>query len=116
MVKTILTAIALFVLALAVPAPARSQAKEQKPPADQKMDMSKKDMKMEGLKMASCDPACGFRVVSHDEAEIVDIVKTHAKSKHNHAMTDEEVKKMIKDAPSKGMKGAPGHEEKPPKP
>lgn len=38
----------------------------------------------EALKEVSCDPKCGFSVKSHDEKEIMDIVKQHAKKKPQH--------------------------------
>ena len=50
------------------------------------------------LMSLSCDPMCGFMIRSHDEKEIIDISKVHAKSKHKMNMTTEEVKKMIKKA------------------
>lgn len=54
----------------------------------------KKDMKVEEkkeLKSYSCDPQCGFMVRSHDDKEIVDVVKMHAKKQHNMDVTDKDV-------------------------
>ena len=64
-------------------------------------DAAKKEMKMENkketLKSVSCDPACGFSVRSHDEKELISMVKEHAKTHHNMDMTDEQVRKMMKE-------------------
>lgn len=77
--------------------------------AEQKKEMQEKseqmkDMKMKGLKTVSCDPTCGFRVTSHDEAELIDIVKTHAKKMHGQDLTDDDVKGMMKEAGMRDMK------------
>jgi predicted small metal-binding protein len=53
----------------------------------------------ENLKSISCDPICGFMVRSHDENELVEMIKAHAAKKHpGMKMTDEEIKAMIKPA------------------
>ena len=65
--------------------------------------------KMEGkkeakeLKSYSCDPACGFMVRSHDEAELTGIVKEHAKKAHNMDMTDAQIKSGMKTEKMKPM-------------
>ena len=60
--------------------------------------MEKKEMKEAGtLKEVACDPACGFRVQSKDEKEIVSTVKMHAKTHHQMELTDAKVKEMMKD-------------------
>jgi len=52
---------------------------------------------MEGkLHSVTCDPNCGFMIQSHDEQEVIGITKTHAKSKHNDDLSDEQVKGMMK--------------------
>ena len=112
MVRTVLTALFAVALSCMISIPVLAQDKAQQPPKEEGKDM----MKMEGLKMVSCDPACGFRIVSHDEAEIVDMVKQHMKKHHDKKVADEEVRKMIKDAPPKGMKGGAPPDAKPPKP
>ena len=107
MVKFIVTAVVAVVFSFTLSYPAAAQDKSAKPATEQGKEMKqdvKKDMKMEGLKSVSCDPACGFRVVSHSEAEIIDIVKTHSKKMHNMDVTDADVKKLMKDASTKGMK------------
>jgi predicted small metal-binding protein len=50
------------------------------------------------LKKVECDPKCGFMVRSHDEKELVEITKQHAKKSHNKDLTDKDIKSMIKDA------------------
>lgn len=68
-----------------------------------------KEAKM-AIKSVSCDPDCGFMVRSHDEMEIVNIVKMHAKAHHNKDVTDDEVRGMMK---TKEMKeGMPKHDMK----
>lgn len=52
----------------------------------------------EALKEVSCDPKCGFSVKSHDEKEIMDIVKQHAKKSYNMAITDKDVMEKMKEA------------------
>lgn len=46
--------------------------------------------------VVECDPQCGFMVQSHNEEEIMDIAKKHAKMMHNMDATDEQMKEMIK--------------------
>lgn len=43
------------------------------------------------LKKVSCDPMCGFTIQSHDEEEVVDMVKTHGKKAHNMDLKREDV-------------------------
>ena len=50
------------------------------------------------LKKVECDPKCGFMVRSHDEKELIDITRAHAKKSHDMSVTDADVKKMMKDA------------------
>ena len=52
----------------------------------------------EKLKKIECDPKCGFMVQSHDEKELIEIAKEHAKKFHNMIATDEQAKGMMKDA------------------
>jgi predicted small metal-binding protein len=70
-----------------------------------KKDAMKKDAMMKeakpALKSVSCDPDCGFMVRSHDENEIISLVKEHAKKQHNKDVTDKDVMAMMKPA---GMK------------
>jgi predicted small metal-binding protein len=49
------------------------------------------------LKSVTCDPACGFAVKSHDDAELVEIVRMHAKRHHNKEMSEADVRKMMKE-------------------
>ncbi len=61
---------------------------------EMKKEEGKKEEKV--LKSVTCDPACGFMVRSHDEAELTGIVKEHAKKAHNMDMTDAQVKEKMK--------------------
>lgn len=51
----------------------------------------------EKLKRIACDPTCGFMVQSHDEMEVMDIARKHAKEKHNMDVTDEHLKEKMED-------------------
>lgn len=50
----------------------------------------------EKLVSVSCDPECGFKVQSHDKAEVVRVVKDHALMAHDKRVSDEEVESMMK--------------------
>lgn len=50
------------------------------------------------LKKVECDPLCGFMVRTHDEKELIEIVKAHAKKAHNMTVSDKEVKDKMKAA------------------
>jgi predicted small metal-binding protein len=52
----------------------------------------------ENMKKIECDSPCNFSVKSHDEKEIIEIVKQHAKKMHNMTITDDDVKGKIKPA------------------
>ena len=94
---------AVFVVVLAVSFTSVSFAQDA-----MKKDMEmKKEMKKDdgmALKSVSCSPECGFMVRSHDEKELVSVVKEHAKKAHNMEMSDKEVMGMMKDAHAGGMK------------
>jgi len=66
----------------------------------------KKDAKkgMTELKSVSCDPTCGFKVQSHDEQELTDIVIAHAKKAHNMDITAKDVKAKMKTVTMKAEK------------
>ena len=49
------------------------------------------------LKKIECDPKCGFVVQSHDEKELIEIAREHAKKYHKMTVTDKDVKAMMKD-------------------
>ena len=51
----------------------------------------------EKLKSISCDPMCGFMVQSHDEKEAMNFAKAHLKNVHKQTMSDDEVRKKMKD-------------------
>jgi len=65
-----------------------------------KSDMKKgdmdKEMAMGPLKSVACDPSCGFMVQSHNENELISMVKMHAKKMHNKVLSDKDVKAMMK--------------------
>jgi predicted small metal-binding protein len=51
------------------------------------------------LKTITCDPMCGFMVRSHNEDELVEMAKAHAKKMHpDMKMSENEIKAMIKPA------------------
>lgn len=52
----------------------------------------------EAMKKVECDSPCNFSIKSHDEKEIIEMVKLHAKKMHNMTITDKDVKEKIKDA------------------
>ena len=54
------------------------------------------------LKSISCPPECGFMARSHDEKELIAIVKAHAKQAHGKELTDAQIKEMIKTVKPKG--------------
>ncbi len=48
------------------------------------------------FKKVECDPKCGFMIRSHDERELIEIVKQHAQKSHNMAVTEKDIKdKMV---------------------
>lgn len=99
MIRRIFTAMFVVAIALSFTVVASAQEKQDvKDKAVQEKAMQEKadQMHMEHMKTVSCDPTCGFRVTSHDEAELVDIVKTHAKKKHAKEMSEADVKGMMK--------------------
>jgi len=52
----------------------------------------------EKLKKIECDPKCGFLIRSHDEKEIIEIASRHAKNSHDMAVTEKDLRGMLKDA------------------
>lgn len=48
------------------------------------------------LKSISCPPECGFMARSHDEKELIQIVKSHAKQIHGKDIPDAQLKEMVK--------------------
>lgn len=52
----------------------------------------------EAMKKIECPSPCNFSVKSHDEKEIVEMVKLHAKKSHNMQISEKEIKAMIKPA------------------
>jgi predicted small metal-binding protein len=112
MMKQLFTALFAVTLIFAFSTVTFGQDKEAaKAKSEMKMEMKKKEMKkeqemkegaMSGLKSLSCDPACGFKVVSKDEAEIISMTKEHVKAHHpDMTMSDAQIKEMVK--PAGGM-------------
>jgi predicted small metal-binding protein len=58
-------------------------------------DPSKKETAPAPLKSVSCPPECGFMCRSHDEKELIEIVKSHALNSHGKVLTDEQVKSFM---------------------
>ena len=52
----------------------------------------------EAMKKVECESPCNFSVKSHDEKEIIQIVKQHGKKMHNMEITAKDVKQMMKPA------------------
>ena len=52
----------------------------------------------ETMKKVECDSPCNFSVKSHDEKEIIEIVKQHGKKMHNMTISDKDIKSMMKPA------------------
>ncbi len=48
------------------------------------------------LKKVECDPKCGFSLQSHDEKEMMEFTKKHAKNAHDMNVSDSEIRKMMK--------------------
>ena len=67
-----------------------------------KSEMTKETGKMEGkgdmgpLYSVSCEATCGWMMKTHDQKELTEAVKHHAKSAHNKKMSDKDVKAMMK--------------------
>jgi predicted small metal-binding protein len=47
------------------------------------------------FKRVECDPPCGFMVKSHDEREVIELVKQHAKKVHNMDVTEKDIKSKL---------------------
>ncbi len=48
------------------------------------------------FKKVECDPPCGFMVKSHDEREIIDLVKQHAKRAHKMNVAEKDIRSKMK--------------------
>ena len=94
----------LFVLLLALSVVSFAQDTKKEMKKDDKMSMTKDESKVGPLKSITCDPACGFAVKSHDEAELMSMGKAHAKKHHNKAYSDKEMKAMMKTEDGMDMK------------
>ena len=115
MLKRILAAMLALALSFSLAAFAQDATKQEMKKVDKKMEMAKDKMdmskdkmekeKMEmteaekamgALKSMSCDEACGFMIRSRDEKEIESVMKAHAKKVHKMAMTEKQMKEMLK--------------------
>jgi len=107
MPKRILTGMIVLAVALSFSLTtfAQDAAKQEMKKDEKKTEMTKDEKKMEmtkdekaagPLKSVACDPACGFMVRSHNEKELISIVKNHAKKMHKMEMTDAKIKEMMK--------------------
>ncbi len=47
------------------------------------------------LQMVKCDPMCGFMVQSHDQKELINMVKDHTKNSHQMNISDSEVRERM---------------------
>jgi predicted small metal-binding protein len=68
---------------------------------EMKKDETKKEAmhkEMGEMKVGSCSPECGFMVRSHNESEVMEMLKTHAKKQHNMNMSDKDAMAKIKPA------------------
>jgi predicted small metal-binding protein len=52
----------------------------------------------EAMKKIECPSPCNFSVKSHDEKEIVEMVKQHAKKIRNMEISEKEIQAMIRPA------------------
>jgi predicted small metal-binding protein len=52
----------------------------------------------EAMKKLECPSPCNFSVKSHDEKEIIEMAKQHAKKSHNMEISEKDLKAMIKPA------------------
>lgn len=98
MKRTAFASLLVGVLALALSMPSFAQdAAKKEMKKEMKSEMHKGTMVMS----VSCDPDCGFMVRSHDEKELISMVKDHAKKHHNKEVTDKDVMGMMKMEDSK---------------
>lgn len=94
----------ILALFLSLSAIAQDKPRQKEEKKSDKMEMTKSEAAMGPLKSVTCDPACGFMVRSHNEKELISMVKTHAKKMHNKTMTDKEIKGMMKTEDDAGAK------------
>ena len=102
MVKRVLALLFVLILAISFSTVTFTQEKMQK--EEQKMEMKKEEKATGSLKSISCDPVCGFMCRSHDEKELMSVVKTHAKKVHKMSLNGKQMKEMMKTEESSGMK------------
>ncbi len=59
-------------------------------------DKEKAPASSEPTYSVTCPGPCDFKVSGHDKAEVIAIVKAHAKSHHKSDMSDKDIEAMIK--------------------
>jgi len=97
MVKRPFAALLTIVLAVLFSSMAFAQEMKQ----EMRKDETKKEAmhkEMGEMKVGSCSPECGFMVRSHNESEVMEMLKTHAKKQHNMDLSDADAKAKIKSA------------------
>ncbi|RJQ14730.1 MAG: DUF1059 domain-containing protein [Nitrospiraceae bacterium] len=52
----------------------------------------------ETLKKVECEPTCGFMIRSHDEKELIELVRQHAEKMHKMKVTDKDIREKMKTA------------------
>jgi predicted small metal-binding protein len=96
MIKQLFAVLIVLALSLSTLALAQDKAQKELPKKSDKAELAKEEATAGPLKSVSCDPKCGFMVRSHNEKELLSVVKAHAKKMHNMTMTDKQVKEMMK--------------------
>ena len=98
MLKKLIACCLVLMVSFVFLAPAFGQEmkKDEMKKDEPKKEEMKKAAKPMVLKSVSCDPACGFMVRSHDEKELISVVKMHAKTAHKKNLNDKQVMEMMK--------------------
>ncbi len=47
------------------------------------------------FKKISCEPPCGFEVKSHDEKEVIELARQHAKKAHNKDVPEKDIRSKM---------------------
>ena len=106
MLRQLISALFVLVLAISFSTLTFGQEKMQKEAKkeEKKMEMSKEEKTMGPLKSISCDATCGFMCRSHDEKELMSVVRKHAKMMHKMDMKDKQMMEMMKTEEGAEMK------------
>ena len=92
MIRNLFGGIAVLIILSCGLAVAQEKVQQEKVPQEQ----MKQDMKMGQLRSLSCDSVCGFMVRSHDEKELMSVMKSHAEAHHKMTLTDKQMLEMMK--------------------